>query len=159
MALLQIGGMPKERCAGRVVGIDLGTTYSLAAHVEDGTPVVIRDSKGRATLPSVVWFGEDGDVEVGFEARAKASERSGSTIASAKRFMGRGQVEAHKRDELTPYHFDATAEGPVVYFKVGRHRRVTPLEVSAEVLKVLRIRAERELDGTLDGAVITVPAY
>lgn len=159
MALLQIGGTPKEKCAGRVVGIDLGTTYSLVAHVIDGTPIVIRDSHERATLPSVVWYGQGGEVEVGFEARAEAARRSESTIASVKRFMGRAAIEAQKEGELTPYHFDTTADGPVVYFQVAKDRRVTPLEVSAEILKVLRVRAERELDGPIDGAVITVPAY
>jgi molecular chaperone HscA len=159
MALLQIGGTPKQKCAGRVVGIDLGTTYSLVAHVRDGTPVVIEDSKGHGTLPSVVWYGPKGEVEVGYEARAQAGERAHSTIASVKRFMGRSHVEAQHTDELTPYHFDAAEDGPVVYFDVAEGRRVTPLEVSAEILRVLRYRAERELDGQLDGAVITVPAY
>src|SRR5690349_3938263 len=111
MALLQIGGGIKERCAGRVVGIDLGTTYSLVGYVKDGTPVVISSEDGKATLPSVVWFGEQGEVEVGYGARAKAGDRAGATIASAKRFMGRGQVEAKVAGELTPYHFDATSEG------------------------------------------------
>jgi molecular chaperone HscA len=159
MALLQIGGTPKAKCAGNVVGIDLGTTYSLVARVKEGTPTVIRDSKGRATLPSVVWYGENGEVEVGYDARVRSAERASSTIASAKRFMGRSHVEARRKDELTPFELDQTASGPVVYFKVAGSRRVTPLEVSAEILRVLRIRAEKVFDGPLDGAVITVPAY
>jgi molecular chaperone HscA len=164
MSLLQIGRGPKERCAGRVVGIDLGTTYSLVASVRDGSPAVLKDDKDRATLPSVVWYGPpraEGttEVEVGYEARAKAGERASSTIASAKRFMGRSHVEAQHKDELTPYRFAPQAEGPVVYFTVGGDRRVTPLEVSAEILRVLKKRAEAVLGGELDGAVITVPAY
>ncbi|MCA9554624.1 MAG: Hsp70 family protein, partial [Myxococcales bacterium] len=83
----------------------------------------------------------------------------GATIASAKRFMGRAQVEAQAADELTPFHFAAGADGPVVYFQVSEDRRVTPMEVSAEVLKVLKARAEVALEGPLDGVVITVPAY
>jgi molecular chaperone HscA len=157
MGLLQIGGGVKEKCGGRVAGIDLGTTYSLVAIVRDGSPVVLLDDDGVGTLPSVVWFGPEG-VEVGRAARDRAAERAGGTIASAKRFMGRGQVEAQKRDELTPYRFAIHAEGPVVYFDVGG-RSVTPIEVSAEVLRVLARRAERALGGALDGAVITVPAY
>jgi molecular chaperone HscA len=159
MGLLQIGGGPKEKCAGRVVGIDLGTTYSLVATVLDGSPVVLRDPEGDATLPSVVWFGPGGEVEVGEHARERAGERAKSTIASVKRFMGRGQVEAHAENELTPYHFASEADGPVVYFQVAPDRRVTPIEVSAEILKPLKQRAEQQLDGPLDGAVITVPAY
>jgi molecular chaperone HscA len=157
MGLLQIGGGPKEKCGGRVVGIDLGTTYSLVATVRDGSPVVLRDGEGRSTLPSVVWFGPD-SVEVGEAARARAGERAKSTVASVKRFMGRAQIEAHG-DELTPYHFAGEVEDPVVYFQVGTNRRVSPIEVSAEILKVLKERAEQQLDGPLDGAVITVPAY
>jgi molecular chaperone HscA len=158
MGLLQIGGGPKEKCGGRVVGIDLGTTYSLVGTVREGSPIVLRDENGRSTLPSVVWFGPD-RVEVGEAARAKAGERAKSTIASVKRFMGRAQIEAHAEDELTPYHFASEAEGPVVYFQVAPDRRVTPIEVSAEILKVLKARAEDQLGGELDGAVITVPAY
>ncbi len=159
MGLLQIGGSIKEKCAGRVAGIDLGTTYSLVATVREGTPEVLLDDDGRGTLPSVVWFGPERAVEVGFEARQKAGDRDGSTIGSAKRFMGRGHVEAQHDDELSPFHFDADSDGPVVRFNVGAGRTVTPMEVGAEVLKVLRQRAEGALDGELDGAVITVPAY
>jgi molecular chaperone HscA len=159
MGLLQIGGGQKARCGGRVAGIDLGTTYSLVAVVEDGGPRALPDDAGRLTLPSVVWFGAGGAVEVGYEARAQAGARSDSTIASAKRFMGRAQVEAQRPDELTPYRFAQGQDGPVVHFEVAGGRRVTPMEVSAEVLKVLRRRAEARLGGALDGVVITVPAY
>jgi molecular chaperone HscA len=159
MGLLQIGGGPKAKCGGLVAGIDLGTTYSLVAVVEDGTPKVLADAAGRVTLPSVVWFGPQGQVEVGYEARAQAAARVGATIASAKRFMGRAQVEAQAADELTPFHFAAGADGPVVYFQVAEDRRVTPMEVGAEVLKVLKARAEAALGGELEGVVVTVPAY
>ena len=159
MGLLQIGGGPKARCGGRVAGIDLGTTYSLVAVVEDGSPRVLADEAGRATLPSVVWFGPGGEVEVGYSAREQAGARSASTIASAKRFMGRAQVEAHAEGELTPYHFSSEKDGPVVYFQVEGGRRVTPMEVSAQVLDALKRRAEEKLGGALDGVVITVPAY
>ena len=159
MGLLQIGGSPKEKCAGRVAGIDLGTTYSLVAVIEDGGPRVLPDAEGQPTLPSVVWYGPAGAVEVGHEARARTGQEDGVTIGSAKRFMGRAQVEAHRDDELTPYHFSSEADGPVVYFDVADNRRVTPMEVSAEVLKPLKARAEAQLGGPLDGVVVTVPAY
>ncbi len=159
MGLLQIGGSAKEKCGGRVIGIDLGTTYSLVAQVKEGSPSVIADPEEGATLPSVVWFGEDGQLEVGQKARRQAGERAGSTIASSKRFMGRGQVEAQSHEELTPYHFHQDKEGPVVYFDVGGGRKVTPIEVAAQILLVLKKRAEANMGGEIDGAVITVPAY
>ena len=159
MGLLQIGGGPKEKCGGRVAGIDLGTTYSLVSVVRDGAPEVLTDEGGQATLPSVVWFGPSGEVEVGDRARDRAGDRAGATIASAKRFMGRSQVEAQDAEELSAYHFASGVEGPVVYFQVGPERRVTPMEVGARVLEVLARRAEAALGGELDGVVITVPAY
>ena len=159
MGLLQIGGKPKEKCAGTVAGIDLGTTYSLVAVVRDGTPEVLTDDEGRATFPSVVWFGDGDEVEVGYGARDRAGSGTGTTIASAKRFMGRAQVEAQKDDELTPYVFSSDVDGPVVYFDLSGDRRVTPIEVSARVLAELKQRAEAAQGGPLDGVVITVPAY
>lgn len=142
-----------------MAGIDLGTTYSLVSVVKDGQTEVLTAEGDSKTLPSVVWFGPEGQVEVGRAARAHAADRSGATIASAKRFMGRAQVEAHAEDELTPYAFASDVEGPVVYFQVGPDKRVTPMEVGAHVLSTLARRAEAELGGPLDGVVITVPAY
>lgn len=159
MGLLQIGGGPKEKCAGRVVGIDLGTTYSLVATVNEGTPRVLADEHGNAGLPSVVWFGPDNAIEVGEIARQQAASRIQRTIASAKRFMGRGQKESQLIDELSPFHFATDEEGPVVKFKISETQSVTPMEVAAQVLKALKQRAELALGGELDGAVITVPAY
>ncbi|MEQ9502441.1 MAG: Fe-S protein assembly chaperone HscA [Deltaproteobacteria bacterium] len=158
MGLLQIGGAPKAKCAGRVAGIDLGTTYSLVATVRDGSPTVLLDDEDRATFPSVVWFGEGDARVVGHDARKKAGGE-GTVIASAKRFMGRAQVEAQADDELTPYVFSSEVDGPVVYFDLADGRRVTPIEVSAHVLAALKARAEEQLEGPLDGVVITVPAY
>ena len=158
MGLLQIGASPKEKCAGRVAGIDLGTTFSLVAVVQEGSPRVLPDDEHRATFPSVVWYGPDGQLDAGHAATAHAGTTEGVTIGSAKRFMGRAQVEAQQDDELTPYQFSSEVDGPVVYFDVPG-RRVTPMEVSAEVLKPLKARAEAALDGPLEGVVITVPAY
>ncbi len=158
MSLLQIGQSKKE-CAGQVAGIDLGTTYSLVAIVRDGSPVVLEQEDGTSSVPSVVWYGEDGQVEVGRAARDRAADRAGRTIASAKRFMGRGQAESQSRDELSPYRFASEADGPVVHFDLGPDARVTPVEVSAQILRVLKTRAETELSSGLDGVVITVPAY
>ncbi|MBX2811714.1 MAG: Fe-S protein assembly chaperone HscA [Myxococcales bacterium] len=160
MALLQIGGGPKEKCAGRVAGIDLGTTYSLVSIVRGGTPEVLPVGDGVSrTLPSVVWFGPEGRVEVGERARSRAAERAEGTIASAKRFMGRSQKEVLEARGLQPYRFSDNLEDPVVRFKVAEDRYVTPMEVGAEVLRILSARAEKALEGPLDGVVITVPAY
>ena len=138
MGLLQIGGGPKEKCAGRVVGIDLGTTYSLVATVKDGDPLVLHDEAGKASLPSVVYFGPDSQIEVGEEARNQAANRSGRTIASAKRFMGRGQQESQSIDELSPYKFATDNDGPV---KVSNHFRLCcDTDDGAEVLKTLKLK-------------------
>jgi molecular chaperone HscA len=153
---------PKEACKGRAVGIDLGTTNSLVAVVRDASPVCLPDADGRMLLPSAVRYRSDGPPIVGHDALRQAAEYPHDTIVSVKRFMGRGPEDAETTRRFTPYRF-ATQTGPVVRFAVaggnGIARQVTPIEVSAEILRELRIRAEKELGGELDGAVITVPAY
>ena len=151
----------KEKCAtdARVVGIDLGTTNSLVATVIDGAVLCIPvDDEGGRLLPSVVEYFPDRPPVVGAVAMADAAARPKDTIVSAKRFMGRGPGDAETRRRFTPYQF-ASDTGPVVRFRVAGGRDVTPIEVSAEILKVLRARAEDALGGPLTGAVITVPAY
>jgi molecular chaperone HscA len=148
----------KEACAGRAIGIDLGTTNSLVAIVRDANPVCLADEDGNHLLPSAVRYRADGAPIVGFDALKDAAKFPHDTIVSVKRFMGRGPKDAETTRKYTPYEF-ATIEGPVVRFKVAGAREVTPIEVSAEILRVLKLRAEAELGGPLDGAVITVPAY
>jgi molecular chaperone HscA len=150
----------KEVCKGRAVGIDLGTTNSLVAVVQAGQPTCLRDEYG-SLLPSVVHYAVDGRVVVGQEARGLAAQAPQDTIASVKRFMGRGPRDAEATRRLTPYEFAPGGESEaVVRFSVlGGQRAVTPVEVSAEILRVLKARAETALGGELDGAVITVPAY
>ena len=145
----------------RAVGIDLGTTNSLVAMVQNGKPVCLVDDGGDALLPSVVHYAPDGDVIVGAIARDRfAPVFPADTIASVKRFMGRGPRDAEATRKLTPYAFAPSAETEgVVRFAVAGGRAVTPLEVSAEVLRVLKARAELALGAPLEGAVITVPAY
>jgi molecular chaperone HscA len=148
----------------RAVGIDLGTTNSLVAMVQHGAPVCLVDDAGEALLPSVVHYAADGDVLVGAIARDRfAPAFPADTIASVKRFMGRGPRDAEATRKLTPYLFAPSpageGEGEVVRFAVAGGRAVTPLEVSAEILAVLKARAEAALGAPLDGAVITVPAY
>ncbi|MBI3073120.1 MAG: Fe-S protein assembly chaperone HscA [Deltaproteobacteria bacterium] len=144
------------------IGIDLGTTFSLVAHVSCGRPAVIADGARRALLPSVVHYRRDGGVDVGDDAVARAIDFPEDTIASAKRFMGKGADDAETR-RLGSYRFAAGA-GPVVRFAVAGEggaaaRSVSPVEVSAEILLALRARAEKAFGAAVGGAVITVPAY
>ncbi|XYH96142.1 Fe-S protein assembly chaperone HscA [Sorangium sp. So ce1128] len=156
MTLLEIFD-PKARPSP--IGIDLGTTNSLVARVRDGRPVVIDDCNGERLVPSVVHYDERGHAVVGQSARRLAQSSPRETIVSVKRFMGRGASDPETR-RLGPYEF-VEPKGPEdaksVRFKV-RERVVTPVEVSAEILKELRTSAERELR-SVGGAVITVPAY
>lgn len=157
MALLQISE-PGESTAPHqhrlAIGIDLGTTNSLVATVRSGMTVVLKDEQGRSLLPSVVRYKADQTV-VGYEAQAKQSEDPKNTIVSAKRFMGRGRNDiAHV--ESMPYDFVDT-EGMVKLKTVQGVK--SPVEISADILKTLRVRAEASLGGEITGAVITVPAY
>jgi len=160
VSLLQIAepgqSRVKEACATRAVGIDLGTTNSLVAVVEDGQPVVLRGEDGAALLPSVVAYGAGGEVVVGAAARAAAAERPRDTIASVKRFVGRSAADVAAFRALVPY--DIVDDQRVMRFRVAGGREVTPVEVSAEILKAAVLRAERTL-GPVQRAVITVPAY
>ena len=145
----------------RAIGIDLGTTNSLVASVKDGKPVALVDEEGEAIVPSVVHYAADGSTVVGKAARDELAQRfPQDTIASAKRFVGRGPSDAEAQRKLTPYRFAPAAAGdPVVRFQVAGGRAVTPVEVSAEILRALKERAEAQLGAPLFGAVITVPAY
>ncbi len=140
----------------RVVGIDLGTTNSLVAHLDDdGVPRVITES-GRAIVPSVVSFRPDGEVLVGDAARAYAAIEPATTIQSAKRFMGLGLEHVSAADRQR-YVFDES-DPTVVRFRVGERAYSAP-EISALVLKELKRRAEDALGTPVRKAVITVPAY
>src|SRR5512133_4106697 len=142
----------------RAIGIDLGTTNSLVAWVDDrNRPQVLPVDEGRPLLPSAVHYGPDGAVEVGAAARRRAPERPLDTILSVKRFMGRGPGDVRPEDRGI-YRFDEA--GAVVRLAVaGGGRSVSPVEVSAEILRVLRRRAHEALGGAPGGCVITVPAY
>jgi molecular chaperone HscA len=158
MALLQISepGLSTAPHQHRLaVGIDLGTTNSLVAAVRNGISVVLNDENGRAMLPSVVRYAADGGVTVGEEAQAAQSSDPVNTIVSVKRFMGRGLKDIGDISRL-PYRF-VDSEGMLQLRTVAGAK--SPVEVSAEILKVLRARAEASLGGELVGAVITVPAY
>ena len=158
MALLQISE-PGESAVPHqhklAVGIDLGTTNSLVATVRSGSAAVIGDELGRSLLPSVVHYHADGSSEVGHDAYARQSHDPRNVIASVKRFMGRGLKDIVHRESM-PYDFD-DAPGMVRLRTAAGIK--SPVEVSADILRELRVRAETALGGPLVGAVITVPAY
>jgi len=140
------------------IGIDLGTTNSLVAVVKNERPLAIRDCDQVALVPSVVHYGDRGAVIVGRSAQRLAAEHPRETIVSVKRFMGRGADDPETK-RLGPYAFAPPKAGEpnVVRFDV-HGRAVTPVEVSAEILRALKRQAEDELR-SVGGAVITVPAY
>ncbi len=158
MALLQLvepGASTAPHEHRLAIGIDLGTTNSLVATVRSGMAVVLSDAKGRALLPSVVRYTAEGSVETGYVAQTHQTADPKNSIVSVKRFMGRGLKDiAHV--ESMPYDF-VEADGMVKLRTVSGIK--TPVEISAEILRQLRERAEAALGGVLAGAVITVPAY
>jgi molecular chaperone HscA len=158
MALLQIAE-PGQSAAPHqhrlAVGIDLGTTNSLVATVRHGIAEVLRDEEGRALMPSIVRYLADGSTEVGHIAQAHQASDPRNTIVSVKRFMGRGVKDVAHVENL-PYDF-VDAPGMLQIKTVAGIK--SPVEVSAEILKALRRRAEESLGGDLVGAVVTVPAY
>lgn len=161
MALLQISepGMSAAPHQHKLaVGIDLGTTNSLVATVKSGMAAVLQDEHGHALLPSVVRYMPDGNVVVGHDAQAQQSNDPVNTIASAKRFMGRSLKDIADRAHI-PYSFIDSSDSTKLLKLQTRAGLKTPVEISAEILKSLKARAEKSLGGELVGAVITVPAY
>jgi molecular chaperone HscA len=158
MALLQIAepGMSTAPHEHRLaVGIDLGTTNSLVATVRHGVAEVLADEQGRALLPSIVRYLADGATEIGHGAMPHQATDPRNTVVSVKRFMGRGVKDVEHVENL-PYDF-IDAPGMLQLRTVAGIK--SPVEVSAEILRLLRERAEKSLGGPLVGAVITVPAY
>src|SRR5438093_2114133 len=141
----------------KIVGIDLGTTNSLVAIVEDGTPRVIPGSDGSKLVPSVIYFDESGNVLVGNGAKEKMVERPKNTIFSIKRFMGKGVDDV--RDDLPLLPFEVSPESEhIIRLKIFG-RDYTPPELSAFILRELKRNAETALGEEIKNAVITVPAY
>jgi len=139
----------------RALGIDLGTTNSLVAVASEGQAHTLCDHEGHCLVPSVVHYGANGEVTVGDDAIAGGAEDSANTISSVKRLMGRGVEDI---DYELPYQISADADGgmPLIGTAAGDK---SPVEVSAEILRVLAQRGQEELDSEIEGAVITVPAY
>ncbi|MCW8154594.1 Fe-S protein assembly chaperone HscA [Stutzerimonas stutzeri] len=159
MALLQIaepGQTPQPHQRRLAVGIDLGTTNSLVAALRSGVTAPLADADGQVILPSVVRYHAD-RVEVGVQARLAAAADPFNTISSVKRLMGRGLADVKQLGEQLPYRF-RQAESQMPFIETVQGAK-SPVEVSAEILRILRQRAEATLGGELVGAVITVPAY
>ncbi|MDH4869531.1 Fe-S protein assembly chaperone HscA [Pseudomonas sp. BN515] len=159
MALLQIaepGMSPQPHQRRLAVGIDLGTTNSLVAAVRSGVAEPLPDADGQVILPSAVRYHAD-RVEVGRSAKQAASSDPLNTIISVKRFMGRGLEDVKQLGEQLPYRF-VGGESHMPFIETVQGAK-SPVEVSADILKTLRQRAENTLGGELVGAVITVPAY
>ena len=160
MALLQIAE-PGQSAAPHqqklAVGIDLGTTNSLIATVRNGHSDILLDEQNRPLLPSVVHFGKDEKVIVGYEAAELATQDPQNTVISVKRLIGRSLADIQQRYPNLPYQFAATENGlPLLATRQGVR---SPIEISAEILKKLTALGEQRLGGNLVGAVITVPAY
>ncbi|MFS2263735.1 Fe-S protein assembly chaperone HscA [Vibrio vulnificus] len=159
MALLQIAepgqsSAPHEH--KRAAGIDLGTTNSLVASVRSGTADTLKDAQGRSLLPSIVNYANE-EAIVGYAAKALSESQPQDTIISVKRLLGRSLTDIKARYPSLPYRFKASENGlPVLQTTQGDKN---PIEVSADILKVLAKRAEESLGGELSGVVITVPAY
>ncbi|MGU0850062.1 Fe-S protein assembly chaperone HscA [Pseudomonas aeruginosa] len=159
MALLQIaepGQSPKPHERRLAVGIDLGTTNSLVAAVRSGVAEPLPDAQGRLILPSAVRYHAE-RAEVGESARAAAAEDPFNTVISVKRLMGRGLEDVKQLGEQLPYRF-RQGESHMPFIETVQGLK-SPVEVSADILRELRQRAETTLGGELVGAVITVPAY
>ncbi|WP_297929255.1 Fe-S protein assembly chaperone HscA [uncultured Aggregatibacter sp.] len=160
MALLQIAE-PGQSAAPHqqklAVGIDLGTTNSLIATVRNGHSDILLDEQNRPLLPSVVHFGKDEKVIVGYEAAELAAQDPQNTVISVKRLIGRSLADIQQRYPNLPYQFVASENGlPLLATRQGVR---SPIEISAEILKKLTALGEQRLGGDLVGAVITVPAY
>jgi len=160
MALLQIaepGQSTSPHQHRLAAGIDLGTTNSLIATVRSGESKTIPDSEGHHLLPSVVRYCEDGEIQVGYSAKAHVETDPMNTVVSVKRLMGRGAQELEAIAHQLPYEFVRTdSQVPRIQTVQGTK---SPIEISADILTVLKTRGEAALGGDLVGVVITVPAY
>lgn len=151
--------LPHQGESGVAVGIDLGTTNSVVAIARDGKPEALRDAHGGALIPSIVAYDADGGAIVGAAAREVQAARPGDVVSSVKRLMGRGAADIKSLAGAVPYAVEPspTAESMVQIRVAGRV--LSPVEISADILRAARARAEETLGHEVGRAVITVPAY
>src|SRR5213595_872310 len=145
----------------KVLGIDLGTTNSCMAVMEGGDPVVLENSEGARTTPSIVAFSKNGERLVGQAAKRQAVTNPANTVFSIKRFMGRKYDEVHEEEHRVPYKIVKAANGDAhVQVEVnGERKTFSPPEISAMILAKLKSDAEAKLGEKITQAVVTVPAY
>lgn len=142
-----------------IIGIDLGTTNSLVAYIQDGDAVAVKEADGKNTLvPSVIHFGQNNKIIVGDEAKAKLLSEASRTIYSVKRLMGKSFTDISENQQYFGYKIINEDQDKLVKINVD-NRYYTPIELSAEILKVLKTRIEKVLNASVSKAVITVPAY
>ncbi len=150
--------LPHEDARGLAVGVDLGTTNSVVAIAHDQKPEVLRDEAGQGLVPSIVAYRDDGQAIVGESARQLLLDRPEIVVSSIKRLMGRGVEDLKSLAGVLPYELAPPADGGMVRLKVGG-RALTPVEISADILRAVKTRAEIALGQEVARAVITVPAY
>jgi len=150
--------LPHENEKGLAVGIDLGTTNSVVAIARDQKVEVVRDARGSGLVPSVVAYLDGGEALVGEIARRQLFDRPEIVVSSIKRLMGRGVADLEKLGGKLPYELGPAAEGGMARLKIGE-RLITPVEISADILRAVKERAELALGRNVDRAVVTVPAY
>src|ERR1044072_1754218 len=143
----------------KTIGIDLGTTNSVIAVMEGGEPVVIPNSEGSRTTPSVVAFTKSGESLVGPLARRPAAVSPENTVYSIKRFMGRKYGEVDSERKIVPYQVKAGKDDRAVVVIPSANKEFTPEEISEMILQKLKADAEAYLGEKVTDAVITVPAY
>jgi Fe-S protein assembly chaperone HscA len=148
-----------DKVSDIIVGIDLGTTNSLVAYIKDGKAEAVKGSGGKSTLvPSIVHFGEEGEIIVGEEAREKLISDPANTIYSVKRLMGKSYDDVANHEQYFGYKIIDEDTESLVKVRV-KDKFYTPIELSAEILKALKHRIETDLGEKINKAVITVPAY
>jgi len=148
-----------DKVSDIIVGIDLGTTNSLVAYIKDGKALAVTSKNGKSTLvPSIIHFDNDGGIIVGTEARDKLISDPQNTIYSVKRLMGKSYGDLENFDRYFGYKIIDEDNDSLVKIRVG-DKFYTPIELSAEILKVLKLRIEKDLGEKINKAVITVPAY
>lgn len=150
--------LPHENEKGLAVGIDLGTTNSVVAISREQKVEVVRDARGSGLVPSVVAYPEEGGPLVGEIARRQILDRPEIVVSSIKRLMGRGVAELEGLGAKLPYELGPAAEGGMARLRIGG-RLLTPVEISADILRAVKERAELALGRNVDRAVVTVPAY
>jgi molecular chaperone HscA len=150
--------LPHETEKGLAVGIDLGTTNSVVAFARDQKAEIVRDARGVGLVPSVVAYFDEGDPLVGERARLELLDNPEAVVSSIKRLMGRGVDELVKLGDALPYELGPPADGGMARLKIGE-RLLTPVEISADILRAVKQRAEIALGRAVDRAVVTVPAY